>query len=491
MNPRQSAWSYRCLLGGTLACVGFVVVDPPGESQPWWYLLVAAFGTGMAVVGVWKRPRSTRRVWIAIAVGQVLYLLGDALFYLYQSLLHLAPYPSPADAAYLARYPALLLGLCWLVRGRQPGRDHAAFLDAAIVSSALALLATVFLIIPAARGDVSLLSRVVAASYPVGDLLILAVLVQLIATRAMRNVSFLALAGGLGVLLGVDVVYTEVVSTGRAMPPWTNIAYLAPYLLIGFAAMHPSSRQLIEAPPRAPHRSPVGRAVTLGIASLLGPTLLARSSLLHSTTDTLSVAIGTAVISLLVLSRVLDLLRVGETQSNQLAVLARTDGLTGVANRRTWDFELTRAATAALGDGTNLTVGLIDLDHFKRYNDEHGHLAGDRVLRETAANWTACLDGRGFIARYGGEEFALLLPHMAPDQAEPLLDQLRQCVTREQTCSIGVTGWRHDELPQLATARADRALYQAKEAGRNQSAVFLDEAPSTSAPRRPPVAIAI
>jgi diguanylate cyclase (GGDEF)-like protein len=377
------------------------------------------------------------------------------------------------------------LGLCWLVRGRRRGGDHAAFLDAAIVSAALALLATVFLIIPVARdGGVSLLSKVVAAAYPVGDVLILAVLVQLVATRALRNLSFLALVGGLGVLLGVDVVYTAVVSTGGTVPPWSDIAYLAPYLLIGFAAMHPSSRRIVEAPPRSPRRPTAARAVTLGCASVLGPVLLAVSPLLKVQIDTLSLAIGTAVISLLVLVRLLDLLRVGEAQSDQLSILARTDSLTGVANRRTWDFELARAVQAAKVDGSTLTVAVLDLDHFKRYNDEHGHLAGDRVLRETAASWAACLDGCGFIARYGGEEFAVLLPQMAPDDARLLLDRMRLDVARGQTCSIGATRWHRGELPQLATARADRALYRAKEAGRNRLAMSDTEECATPAGQR-------
>ncbi|MDX6234895.1 MAG: diguanylate cyclase, partial [Nocardioidaceae bacterium] len=472
MRPLSRIWPYSLLTIGVLACAVLLIVETPGDTLPRWYLVIAALGTGMSIVGVRHAPRSRRRIWVAIAIGQVLYLLGDVLWYVYESVLHTAPYPSPADAAYLLRYVALLAGLIWLAHGRRPNLDHAAFLDAAIVSSALALLATIFLIIPAARGQgVSPLSRVVAAAYPVGDLLVLAVLVQLLTFRALRNMAFLALFSGLSLLLAVDVVYTEVVSTGGTLPPWSVVAYLLPYLLIGFAAMHPSSAALVEAAPRSQRRPRRRGVLVLGGASLLGPILVAVLPLTHLEHDPVSLAIGSAVISILVLARLLDLLRVGEVQSDLLNVLARTDSLTSLANRRTWDHELSRATAAAKADGTPLTVAVIDLDHFKRYNDEHGHLAGDRVLRETAAAWAACLDGRGFLARYGGEEFTVLIPHASPDAAAPLLEMLRQCVAAEQTCSIGATEWRHDELPEHATERADGALYAAKRAGRDRVAV--------------------
>ena len=471
MRPLSRIWPYGLLTTGVLACALLYFVEPEGD-RPITYLVIAALGVSMSIFGIRHSPRSRRRIWVAIAMGQVLYLVGDSLWYLFESVLHIAPYPSVADAAYLLRYVALLAGLAWLARGRAPNRDHAAIFDAAIVTSALGLVATIFLIIPAAGGhDVSLLSRVVGAAYPIGDLLVLSVLVQLVSRRALRNVAFLALAGGLSLLLAVDVVYAQLVSTGGTLPGWSDLLYLLPYLLIGFAAMHPSSAALVAPAPRSQQRPRRRGIVVLACASMLGPILLAGLHLSGARVHPVALAIGTAIISVLVLARLLDLLHVGDVQSDQLNLLARTDSLTGIANRRTWDHELSRATAAAKIDGTPLTVAIIDLDHFKRYNDEHGHLAGDRVLRESAAHWAACLDGRGFLARYGGEEFAVLIPHTTVEAAEPLLAMLHRCVARSQTCSIGAISWRCDEAPQQATERADHALYEAKRAGRNRVAV--------------------
>jgi diguanylate cyclase (GGDEF)-like protein len=457
---------------GVVGAVALVIVQPSGIWTPMWYLAIASLGTGMAVAGAFHRKKLERRVWVAIAIGQVFYLTGDALWYMYKNLLSSVPYPSFADIAYLLRYGALMLGLCWLVQRRRTGRDRAALLDAAIVSSAFALLATVFLIVPATKGTgVSLLSKVVAAAYPVGDVLVLTLLVQLVGTRRVRSLAFGALAGGLVMLLAIDVVYTLVVASDGTLPTWSPVGYLLPYLLIGFAAMQPAGEGLANATLRRDRRPTARKVAALGCALILGPTLLAVLYLSGANLDPLVISLGSSVSCLLVLARLLNLFRLGEAQSQQLSALARTDSLTGVANRRSWDHELVRAAAAAESTGSPLAVAVVDLDYFKDYNDEHGHIAGDQVLKDTAGTWARILDGRGFIARYGGEEFAFLFPCTSLVLAEPLLHLLQQSVARGQTCSMGVTEWQPGEDPSEATARADHAMYEAKKGGRNQISV--------------------
>ena len=175
--------------------------------------------------------------------------------------------------------------------------------------------------------------------------------------------------------------------------------------------------------------------------------------------------------TVLVLARMSGLLRALQAQAVQLAALARNDGLTGIANRRTWDHELSRACASARDDDQPLTVALLDLDHFKTFNDTNGHVMGDLVLKESAAAWQELLDGRGFVARYGGEEFTVLLPNTPLDAAEIILDRLRNAVSQGQTCSIGLARWDGFEDPDHLVARADEALYHAKRLGRNRLAV--------------------
>jgi len=152
----------------------------------------------------------------------------------------------------------------------------------------------------------------------------------------------------------------------------------------------------------------------------------------------------------------------------RLEVAARTDDLTGLLNRRAWDEELGRELSRADRDGEALCVAIVDLDKFKDYNDTHGHQAGDRFLKQIAGAWTQTLRAGDILARYGGEEFAVALPGTDLDRAQQMLERLRACLSGGQTCSAGVSRWDGAESAEALTARADAALYAAKEAGRDR-----------------------
>ncbi|MGB3864679.1 MAG: GGDEF domain-containing protein [Xanthobacteraceae bacterium] len=160
--------------------------------------------------------------------------------------------------------------------------------------------------------------------------------------------------------------------------------------------------------------------------------------------------------------------------------LAELDELTGAFNRRrimqTLDDEVARARR---GD-THCAVALIDIDWFKRINDSHGHPIGDEVLRTFAITVFANIRGIDRFGRYGGEEFLLIMPNTAADAATAMLDRLRLIVAdldwsafstgMTVTISAGIAELKPAETPDALLARADGALYAAKEAGRNQVA---------------------
>jgi diguanylate cyclase (GGDEF)-like protein len=153
---------------------------------------------------------------------------------------------------------------------------------------------------------------------------------------------------------------------------------------------------------------------------------------------------------------------------DRLAELAATDPLTGLPNRRTWDSELDRMLARARPG--RLCVAMLDLDHFKAFNDARGHLAGDRLLKEAAALWRDQLRPGDLLARYGGEEFVVLLPECDLDGARAVIERLRAATPTGQTCSAGVAAWGGSETAHALTARADAALYEAKRAGRDRLA---------------------
>jgi diguanylate cyclase (GGDEF)-like protein len=126
-----------------------------------------------------------------------------------------------------------------------------------------------------------------------------------------------------------------------------------------------------------------------------------------------------------------------------------------------------------------MSMAIIDIDHFKRFNDTYGHPAGDRMLKETAAAWQEQLRTGDHLARYGGEEFVVLLPDATPAQAREVIDRMRLATPLGQTFSAGLALWDGAETSDELTARADTALYKAKNAGRNR--IVEDRAESVRA----------
>jgi diguanylate cyclase (GGDEF)-like protein len=159
-----------------------------------------------------------------------------------------------------------------------------------------------------------------------------------------------------------------------------------------------------------------------------------------------------------------------------IARLARTDVLTGLANRRTLDEALQREIARAGREKRPLSMILSDLDHFKGINDQYGHLTGDQVLASAASVLENNSRPYDMAARYGGEEFVLLLPATSTDEAIAIAERIRSEVEkiaisgcpREITASFGVATWVVGETADQFFARADFALYGAKHKGRNR-----------------------
>ena len=148
---------------------------------------------------------------------------------------------------------------------------------------------------------------------------------------------------------------------------------------------------------------------------------------------------------------------------------AATDPLTGALNRRAWAARLPAVTNRAEAVGTPLTVAVVDLDNFKAFNDTFGHAAGDELLRGFAEAVLAQLREGDLFARWGGEEFILALGDCDGPAAEATLQRVRDAVPARQTCSIGHTTWLPGEPMGSCIARADAALYAAKDSGRNRS----------------------
>ena len=163
---------------------------------------------------------------------------------------------------------------------------------------------------------------------------------------------------------------------------------------------------------------------------------------------------------------------------------ALTDGLTGIANRRCFDERLEELLMDASKEQTPLCLLIGDIDHFKSFNDTHGHRVGDQVLKQVAMTLTQSIKGRDLAARYGGEEFAVILPQTDLRGAEQVGEQIRLSISTKKiklkssgqnlgaiTMSIGASQYVPGESQASLIERTDQGLYRAKREGRNRTVV--------------------
>lgn len=249
-----------------------------------------------------------------------------------------------------------------------------------------------------------------------------------------------------------------------------------PFLLLAVMALR-DDPQPVDATPRR-----LALAVRAGSPLILPAALLVVSTVMVQAHPQLAV-VGFALATLgSGLRGVVMQVRAMERQ-DQLNVLARVDALTGVANRRAFDQALQAEWSRARRSGQGMALLMVDIDHFKQFNDRFGHPLGDACLRAVATALAGCATrGSDVVARYGGEEFAVVASGTTRDGALALAETLRMAVERLRlattdpvgsvgvTISIGVTHVAQTALPDPAAllAATDAALYEAKRAGRNR-----------------------
>ena len=424
------------------------------------------------VFGVRRNRPAGRAIWYLFAAGIFANVTGILVEAITTRVYGADTYPTVADAFWLALYPALIVGMSLMIRRRSASRDWASIVDACIISTGLGLLSWVFVIHPATSDpSLTLLGRTVVAAYPVGDLVVLAMMVRLLLGGGSRSTSFRLMIGSLVLFLSGDVGWVLVnqvgMTPGRFFGNTLDAVFQVAFVLFGVAALHPSMRDAdVSSAPRPPRLSPALLLLLTG-TSLIAPGVLLIQTMTDGVTDGVAIAVSSTTLFLLVVARMAQLVHQVEAQAARLRELAGVDELTGLMNRRGWAAELSSTLERARRDGGGLSVAMIDLDHFKKFNDEFGHPAGDRLLKAAATAWREQLRTVDQLARYGGEEFIVLFHGADIQTAGDALARLRAATPTGQTFSGGVARWDGIETSDELVARADRALYQAKDAGRD------------------------
>ena len=418
---------------GAVAVAAFAVL-PVGAPRDVVYVLLGLAAVGGVVAGIRRHRPSHLRPWGLIAAGLACWVLGDVLWTVFDHVLGIDPFPSVADAVYLAAYPFFAVGIYRLARARSPEGDPTALIDAVLVGAMAFAVLWVQSIGPAFESpETDFLHSLVGAAYPVGDVILLVQLTYLAGDTRFRSASLRLLGAAFAITLAADVLFQAagalawVGEDGHAVE-WL---WLVGYLLIAYAMVHPSMARAADRQP--PHllnaREDVGKLAVLAVALLLLPGTALVQWIGGEDPDSVELAAGGVVAIALVFVRMIRMTRRLVAQSDRLAALADADVLTGLPNLRRFTTEVSARLDGA-GGRRNVPVLLVVLDRFTEINDTLGHRVGDELLRAVGARMAQVVGDKGLVGRVGGDSFGVVVhddEHCAGDAtacAAELRDEL-------------------------------------------------------------------
>lgn len=405
-------------------------------------------------------PRE-RGAWLLI--GGAVFCWGAGEVYWTQAILDHPepPYPSPADAFYLAFYPLAAAGLGLLVRARADELDWRRWTDAAIAALGTAALGAAFIFdYVADRTTETGLEAATSLAYPLGDIAILALIVGVIALTDWRpGRTWALLLVGLAFTAVADVAYT-LQASGGVIPPgnWIDPLYMLSAAALGALLWAP-----VAAPIRAADRGGPWR-------ELMVPVLLATAMVGLFAMQLVSATGGlAAILWAATMIAVIVRLALGMRENRRLLEQVRTDPLTGLGNRGGMQVDL--EALLGRADEHPVALFLFDLNGFKRYNDTFGHPAGDELLATLGARLRAAVGTDGTVYRIGGDEFCVVLT-CEPERFDGVAEEAAAALT-ESDRGVDVASSRGgatipDEAEDAAAALqlADVRMYAQKEARR-------------------------
>jgi signal transduction histidine kinase len=353
---------------------GAYFLFPPAHVVLW--AIIGASSAAAIVVGVHRHQPAKRLAWYLLAAGVLTFTAGDTVYNVLTSLMgYDNPFPSLADAFYLGVYVFSITGLTLLVRARTVGRDTQGLLDALAIATGIALLSWIFLIVPYVR-DASLTvpQRLVAISYPLGDIVLLWAIVRLWISGGHHPIAYRLLGLAFTSVIVGDTFYAmiQLFGTWEIGGP-VDFAYVVFYLSIGAAALHPSMRQVTE-PVIAEVRLTRRRLALLTGASLMAPAMLVLQWLRGAQLDVPVFATACTALFGISLTRMFGLAKQVTTQNERKRLLARVLEAT--------EEERTRIASD-LHDGPVQALAVLSYNahRARRKLSQEDHQAADALMR--------------------------------------------------------------------------------------------------------------
>ncbi|GLW35983.1 putative bifunctional diguanylate cyclase/phosphodiesterase [Actinoplanes regularis] len=457
------------VVAGTAATIGYYLMPRDGVASSLFYNAIGFCSALMIVAGVRRyRPRRPA-MWYLFAAGQMASVLGDLVWNYYVFVLHQEPYPSLADAWYLAAYPPLMLGLLQFVRCRTRS-DMETLVDAGMVAAGLGLVFWIFVLQPTAVStSASALEKVISIAYPAADAVLLALLTRMFIGAGTRTPSARLLGAAALLLFAADVAFSVVSLHSGSDGNELSAGWLLSYVFWAAAALHPS--MAAEGPPATAADTGIARgSVALtAVSAVVAPAMLFVPQAGASVISRFAIATAGIVLCVLAFVRTRGLIRKVQGKTSQLEHLATHDDLTGSANRRHFENMLRQVSMY-----DSVQVVYLALTGFKNVNDELGRQVGDEVLGQLAARIRGAGPGGALVARMGGDEFALLLPGysaaVADQVAVRLAEVMREPIlggSNEVLVGAGIGIGDSDGATSSAEVlrRAEAAMYAAKDTG--------------------------
>ena len=474
------------LAAGAIAIIVYYSV-PLDPVQTVIYQLMGLSSGAALILGARLHRPARSLPWVMMGIGLLIWSLADLVGTLYGD-----GFPTPADPIYLIGYPVLAVGLWLLLRGRHRGRDTGAALDSAILTTSLAVLSWVLLARPTIETfQDSPWAAVIALAYPLADIVLAGLLIQLLTTPGGRTRSYRLLAVAMLFLIAADTASSalKLLTFDSSQP--IDFLWLMSYLAWGAAALDPSMVSLSAPTVRPRTQFSRKQLAALTVAVLVAPVTLAVQAALGLELSIWAVIVGSVLAFLLVVARMnlsLEQIQAANAEREEaqaeLSHQAAHDSLTGLANRA----QAIRLISGALGRAqrTGAVVGLlfIDLDGFKQVNDTLGHHAGDEVLKTVALRMLDTVRTGDVVARLGGDEFVVLLEPLDEQASglgvaerviravsEPMLLVSGHEATIGASVGLAISQDGDTDADRLMM-EADLAVYRAKGLGRGRTEVF-------------------
>jgi diguanylate cyclase (GGDEF)-like protein len=370
-------------------------------ATPWAYLGVLAVSVGLCWLRA-ARVEHDRTAWVCAGAAILCWALGLA----YRDLVAAdgaVPTFSLTDVFYLAFFPLMFASLSLQARGRSAGTPATTWLDGLTGALSIGAVASALAFDPVVRltgGDTATIT--VNLAYPTGDALLLGIALMALVLNGWRDRATALVATGLAAATVADGFYlVEVAGGAYASGALLHAGWALGALLIASAAWHEPAVQV-----RQTDATSLRAQLPTGVFAVMAVIVLVLDN--FRPVNALAGIVATAAMCVIVVRLALAGRQQRALERNRM--LARTDDLTGLANRRAFYQEAEDQIAQALGGARSVALLLIDLDRFKEFNDTLGHAAGDDLLREFGRRLRRAMPSSALLSRLGGDEFVVLLP---------------------------------------------------------------------------------